>query len=129
MYIPRILVCVADSQVLSILDPILQAHSECQWIMVDRGAEALRSLLAQTCDLMILDLDLPGMPRTTFLGAVRKVAPTLPLLVLSTSLSVQEERDVREKGVLFYVVKPLSGEEMNGVIAEAIGHVKRGLSS
>ena len=46
-------------------------------------AEALRLLLAGYCDVVVLDLDLPGRGGMALLGDIKQAHPKLPVLILS----------------------------------------------
>lgn len=72
-----------------------------------------RSLITQaTCDLVLLDLVLPGASGLDLLTQIRRERPTLPVIILT---ALGDERD-RVKGLELgaddYVVKPFSVKEL-----------------
>lgn len=72
-----------------------------------------RSLITQaTCDLVLLDLVLPGASGLELLTQIRRERPTLPVIILT---ALGDERD-RVKGLELgaddYVVKPFSVKEL-----------------
>ena len=75
----------------------------------DSGAEAA---LAKPCDLVLLDLVLPGGDGLSVLQTIRREKPTLPVIILTAR---GEETD-RVKGLKLgaddYVVKPFSVDEL-----------------
>jgi len=76
------------------------------------GHQGLARALDAECDLILLDLVLPGPDGLEILKAVRKERPTLPVIILTAR---GEERD-RVKGLRLgaddYVVKPFSVKEL-----------------
>lgn len=77
-----------------------------------RGDEGLRAALSEPIDLLLLDLVLPGREGLEILYELRRVRPTLPVIVLTAR---GEEAD-RVRGLRLgaddYVVKPFSIREL-----------------
>lgn len=74
--------------------------------------EAMKSAVRSPCDLMLLDLVLPGGDGLTVLAEARKARPTLPVIIV-TSRGQEEERVAGLKlGADDYIVKPFSVKEM-----------------
>jgi DNA-binding response OmpR family regulator len=76
------------------------------------GASARRLITQATCDLVLLDLVLPGATGLELLSQIRRERPTLPVIILT---ALGDERDrVRglELGADDYVVKPFSVKEL-----------------
>src|SRR5499426_4075927 len=76
------------------------------------GDRGLEESLRQGIDLVLLDLLLPRRDGLDVLGEVRKVRPTLPVIIL-TARGTEEDR-VRglKMGADDYVVKPFSAREL-----------------
>jgi two-component system, chemotaxis family, chemotaxis protein CheY len=75
------------------------------------GIEAMEKVLAQTFDLVIVDVNMPKMDGFSFVRALRSSAPAvaaLPALVITTEASRQDREDARAVGANFYLVKPVS---------------------
>ena len=76
------------------------------------GTDGFNRALQAECDLVLLDLVLPGPDGLEILKAVRAERPTLPVIILTAR---GEERD-RVKGLRLgaddYVVKPFSVKEL-----------------
>ena len=76
------------------------------------GNEGMRMAVRVACDLVILDLVLPGPGGLEILASVRTSRPTLPVIILTAR---GEERD-RVKGLTLgaddYVAKPFSIKEL-----------------
>src|SRR5437016_10520750 len=76
------------------------------------GAKGLEEAVRQGVDLVLLDLLLPKRDGLDVLAEVRKVRPTLPVIIL-TARGTEEDR-VRglKMGADDYVVKPFSAREL-----------------
>jgi DNA-binding response OmpR family regulator len=78
----------------------------------DNGDDGLDMAVKVDCDLLLLDLVLPGRQGLEILEEVRKTRPTLPVIILTAR---GEESD-RVKGLKLgaddYVVKPFSVKEL-----------------
>ena len=63
------------------------------------GLEALGVVEVMDADLLILDLDTPGLDGLLILAAIKELAPALPIVAVSTKPQV-DARAVSHKGVL-----------------------------
>jgi DNA-binding response OmpR family regulator len=76
------------------------------------GPDGLNKAIGVDCDLILLDLVLPGRDGLDILREVRAVRPTLPVIILTA----RGEEDDRVQGLRLgaddYVVKPFSVKEL-----------------
>lgn len=82
---------------------------------VDRcydGLQAWESILVETYDLIILDLNLPGMDGLDILQALRKEKPELRVLILSARSSLSDRVAGLDLGADDYLTKPFELEEL-----------------
>lgn len=81
-------------------------------LQAGNGAEGLKLALKATCDLLLLDLILPGPSGFEILQAVRDSRPGLPVIILTA----RGEEDDRVRGLRLgaddYIVKPFSIREL-----------------
>lgn len=63
-------------------------------------------------DLILLDIDLPGVDGLTALPNLREKAPTIPIVVLSGSENVMDVQRAIEGGSVGYIPKSCSSHEM-----------------
>jgi two-component system KDP operon response regulator KdpE len=75
------------------------------------GDEALEILRAQTIDLVLLDLNMPGMGGFDACRAIR-ASWDVPIIVLSVRDSNQDKVEALDAGADDYVSKPFSFEEL-----------------
>jgi two-component system chemotaxis response regulator CheY len=79
------------------------------------GIEAMEKVLAQTFDLVIVDVNMPRMDGFSFLRALRASADdaaSLPVLVITTEAGKQDRDDARTAGASYYLVKPVSEADL-----------------
>ena len=79
------------------------------------GIEAMEKVLAQTFDLVIVDVNMPRMDGFSFLRALRASADdaaSLPALVITTEAGKQDRDDARTAGASYYLVKPVSEADL-----------------
>jgi len=67
---------------------------------------------ANNLDLILLDIDLPGVDGLTALPSLRGLAPTVPIVVLSGSETSQHVKQALDNGAVGYIPKSCSSHEM-----------------
>jgi CheY-like chemotaxis protein len=92
-----------------------QAELQFHLTVLDDGAKALAYVSGQGSakgtampDLIVMDLNLPRHSGVEVLQAMRKISAfaTVPLVVMSSSRSPQDQRRVEELGISEYLNKP-----------------------
>ena len=76
------------------------------------GNEGTRKALGVDCDLLLLDLVLPGPSGLDILRAVRDARPTLPVIILTAMGDETDRVQGLRLGADDYVVKPFSVSEL-----------------
>jgi DNA-binding response OmpR family regulator len=77
------------------------------------GRLALRSLLAEPPDLLLLDLGLPGLDGVSVCEQLRQLAPRhVPVLMLTAHDSLADKLQGFAAGADDYLVKPFASEEL-----------------
>ncbi len=78
----------------------------------DRADQGVQMALGHACDLVLLDLVLPGGDGLDVLSRIRQEKPTLPVIIL-TARGEENDRIVGlRRGADDYVVKPFSVDEL-----------------
>jgi DNA-binding NarL/FixJ family response regulator len=87
-------------------------HDDWQISEESSGFQALENLRCQACDLVIVDLSMPGMSGIELIHRVRAEWPRLPVLVLS--MHAEEEYALRafKAGANGYVTKDSAADEL-----------------
>jgi len=66
----------------------------------------------RSLDLILLDIDLPGVDGLTALPDLRELAPTVPIVVLSGSETSEHVKRALKNGAVGYIPKSCSSHEM-----------------
>jgi DNA-binding NtrC family response regulator len=70
------------------------------------GASALQLLSQSECDVVVLDLRMPGMDGLAVMGEIRKTRPLLPVILLSGHVDVESCTLACEGGAAEVLMKP-----------------------
>ena len=81
------------------------------------GPETLRSLSQAPCQLLILSAQLRDADIRQFLPVLRRRHPDMPVVALTCRNSLALEQQVRQMGVIYYLIKPLDPDELGSIVA------------
>src|SRR5450755_1168530 len=122
----RILLVDDDSSVLRMTDRVLKKAGH-EVVACSSGSEALAILAEQSFDVMITDIQMPGISGLKLLRAVRDLDLDLPVVLVTGNPNVKSAADAVEYGAFRYLVKPVLSDELDSVILRAgtIGRMAR----
>ena len=89
----------------------LKATGYTVW-QADRADNGLEAALSKPCDLVLLDLVLPGGDGLSVLQSIRSEKPTLPVIILTAKGEESDRVRGLKLGADDYVVKPFSVDEL-----------------
>jgi two-component system KDP operon response regulator KdpE len=89
-----------------------------------RGEEAIQMLRAGGFDVVLLDVNMPGIGGIETLRRIRTFAPRLPILMLTVRDAEAEKVEALELGADDYVTKPFSTRELVARIRTAVRRVQ-----
>ena len=107
----RVLVVDDESAIRRALRPPL-VELGFQIIEASRGEEALQLLHAGNIDVVLLDINMPGIGGIETLRRIRATAPRLPVLMVTVRDGEEEKVEALELGADDYVTKPFSIREL-----------------
>jgi two-component system response regulator (stage 0 sporulation protein F) len=115
----RILV-VDDEQISreGVAEVLTDASYEVQ--MAADGQEAVSRLASFQPDLVLTDLQMPGLNGIGVLGHVKQVAPTTPVIIFTAHVLIDAQREAQRLGAQDYLNKPLDFDEMLRRVAKAL---------
>lgn len=87
--------------------------------------DALAQLAQRLPDLVLLDVRLPGMSGLAALAEIRRLAPELPVLLITAYADLREAVAAVKSGADDYLAKPIDLDELETVIAEMLGRSRR----
>ncbi|HYQ27292.1 MAG TPA: response regulator [Polyangiaceae bacterium] len=88
----------------------------------DSGASALSVAQTTTFDLVISDLNMPGMDGLTLVSHLRKL-PTYratPILILTTEMDPQKKQAAKAAGATGWLVKPFDPAQLLATIRKVL---------
>lgn len=83
------------------------------------GEEALEKLKAWPCDVVLLDIRMPGMRGMAALSAIKAVDRLMEVIVLSGHASLDAAMELIKRGAYDYLLKPCPVEEVLAKIESA----------
>ena len=87
---------------------------------VGSGAEALSRIAAESFDLVITDMQMPGMNGLELLAEIKAFDPALPVLVITAYGTVESAVQALRLGAYDYITKPFESDELKLTIAQAL---------
>jgi DNA-binding NtrC family response regulator len=91
-----------------------------QVIAAHDGAAGLAMLAAESPDLVLVDLRMPGMSGMDVLQDLRIRAPSLPAVMLTGSRDVKNAVRATQLGAIDYLTKPINRDELVLVVRRAL---------
>lgn len=67
-------------------------------------------------NLIITDLVMPGLSGIELISRIKEAFPDVEMGVLADHSSREVEREVKEKGAIFYIEKPFQIEEIKQIV-------------
>lgn len=89
-----------------------------------RGEEALQVLRTNPYDVVLLDVNMPGLGGIETLRRIRSFAPRLPVLMLTVRDQEEDKVEALDLGADDYVTKPFSTRELIARIRSAVRRVR-----
>jgi DNA-binding NtrC family response regulator len=118
----RIIICDDEKEILRYLKKILHSHgytvdtyTEGQ-TMLDR----LEADAAYAPDLLVQDINMPGISGIEILKKVREMRPDLPVVIMTAFGSIDSAVESIKLGAYDYITKPFPIEKLLGVLDKAL---------
>ncbi|MFN3296701.1 sigma 54-interacting transcriptional regulator [Caldimonas sp.] len=87
---------------------------------VDSAEAALAQLAIERPDLVLSDVQLPGMDGLALFDAIRARHPALPVILLTAHGTIPDAVEATARGVFTYLTKPFDGKVLLDRIAQAL---------
>lgn len=107
----RILIVEDDSEARGFLMGILRAAGS-NVEGYENLCDAVRSMMRERCDLLVLDLQQPGLPCETALSLLRQVAPEVPVVLTTADPGGRNAARGARAGAFRVVAKPFDAAEV-----------------
>jgi DNA-binding NtrC family response regulator len=117
---PRILVVDDDAGQRSLLDSFLHSQGF-HTTLAESGERALEILGANTFDMMISDVRMPGLSGLETLREMRQRGVTMPVLLVTAYADIREAVGAMRDGALNYLAKPIDLDELLVTVQQVTG--------
>jgi len=84
------------------------------------GAEALRRAAAVRPDVVLLDVNMPGVTGDEALNRLHALDPTVPIVMLTGNADEELARNLLRRGAMDYVSKPFQLDALERVVSTAV---------
>ncbi len=108
-----------ERSVLAAFEELLSARGHDVATAVD-AEQALERARAGDCDLVIMDICLPGMNGLDALREIKRLQPRLPVVIMTGQGTMETAIEATKMGAFDYQLKPLEPAEMLRVIDKAL---------
>ena len=86
------------------------------------GAKGLALVREVDLDLVITDMQMPGMDGLQLLQAIKKINSDLPVVMITAYAAVEKAVSAMQSGAFNYLAKPFSNDELIVTINKAVQH-------
>lgn len=115
----RVLVVDDDKVLQNSVKEALLYHSF-QVDVANNGKEALHAVYKEKYDLVVMDVNMPEMDGISALTEIKKVDPSVIVIILTAYSNVSDAVKVVKEGAYNYLEKPISSENLVALIKRAL---------
>lgn len=115
----RILVVDDQESMREMLSELLQMMGY-ETRAVEGGEQALQSLQEAATDLVITDLNMPGMDGMELMKRIKTLHPGLPVIIITGYGTFNTERQVLSSGADGYIPKPCTINRVQETVNQAL---------
>ena len=116
-----VIVCSGNPAVVNAVSRAFD-HSEHRQTVCESGLEVLGLVGVLASDLLVLDLETPGLGGLLLISAIKELAPELPIVAVSTQ-PVADARALAQKGVPCAMLSGGPDDEARSLLT-ALAHVE-----
>lgn len=116
---PRLLVLDEDRVLLQSLSQFLRREGY-EVKTTDRAPDALAQLEGSGFEVLLADINLPGMKSGDFLRDVRRRFPQVVVVVITSYGSIEGAVEATKLGAFEYLTKPIVDDEIRVVVEKAV---------
>ncbi|HZF04908.1 MAG TPA: response regulator [Patescibacteria group bacterium] len=116
----RVLVVDDDPDTVDLLTTILSDVGY-EVIAAFTGGDGLMMLEVESPDVILLDLQMPGLHGMDVLRRLRMARPEIPVIIVSGQGDAELARATLRRGAVDYIRKPMNPEHLVRAVAAALG--------
>ncbi len=111
---------VDDEQSMAQFLAIVLRKEGYQVTTVNNGKDALEKIRAERIDAVITDIKMPGMDGIQLLQGIKKLDPSMPVVIMTAYASQQSAIDAVNLGAFQYLIKNAKNDEIKLVLRNAL---------
>lgn len=111
----RILVVEKDPSLGDFIKALLEDWGH-EAKLCTRGQEAVEGFKTAFHDLVIMEVVLPDMKGEQLISKLKDVSPDARIVAMTGSNSRELEARIRERGILYYMVKPFETDNLRSLL-------------
>ncbi len=100
----------------------LMAEEGFESLTANNGNEALQIARKADIDLILTDMQMPGMDGFALLSKVKSLKPELPVIMITAYGEVEKAVRAMQHGAFSYITKPFNNDELVATIRKALEH-------
>ena len=120
---PAVLIVDDESTIIDSLEGIL-SDDGFEVMHAYNGYEALKKIEAESPDIVLLDIWMPGMDGIDTLKEIKKMSPNLPVVMITGHGSIESAVEATKSGAFDFLEKPLSIDKVMVTINNALNFRK-----
>ncbi|MBI4552204.1 MAG: response regulator [Candidatus Latescibacteria bacterium] len=90
--------------------------------VTERAGEAIRHILSEQVDVVVLGIRTVGMSGLEALPIVNQIDPSLPVILVADDERLETEQAARRSKIFYYLVKPVDLRELRDAVRQAVSH-------
>ncbi len=87
--------------------------------LAESGQAALGLLSSEQFDVVLLDVKMPGLDGVDTFREIKRIAPSLPVIMLTGHGNIQQAFETSREGVYDYLAKPCDLDQLANVVRQA----------
>lgn len=116
----KILITDDDTQIRGLLRELLKVKYDCQTVCT--GEEALTILENQTFDLVLSDINMPGISGLKLVPLILELAPDTVVVMISGQQTIDFAIESMRVGAFDYITKPPDLRQVEAAVERALKH-------
>ena len=117
----RILLVEDDTRLRTLVARLMRLFGFRDIAQANNGEEALEHLADRPVDLILTDMNMPGMDGIAMVRQLRKQGDQTPVIMLTGEDDAKTQARARRVGVNHYVHKPVDADELSQTIQRTLG--------
>ncbi len=123
IYRANVLVLDDDENIISAFEEFFR-REHCRMIAASSPAEALKKIKHHDVDLLITDVRLKHQSGVTFFLQLKSLGHDVPVIVITGYPESIEEKDLRDLGAEYVLLKPLELERLREAVRDCLAKTR-----